>query len=267
MIHWNVAPEIFTVGSFGLRWYSVLFAAAFLWAHSIVRRCFEREKLTLADLDRVLVVSMVGTVIGARLGHCLFYEPEIYLSDPLRILKVWEGGLASHGGTVGIILGYFYLVKKYKKFTFRWILDRCAIGVAAGASLIRLGNFFNSEIIGNPTSLPWAVIFERVDLEARHPAQLYESLVYLNLYFLLKALYGRTRFREWPGFIFGLEMVIIYGSRILIEKVKVNQAAFEEGLVLNMGQMLSIPFVIAGLLLIWCGRKFRYKSPAEISPI
>jgi prolipoprotein diacylglyceryl transferase len=202
---------------------------------------------------------VAGTTIGARLGHCLFYAPGYYLARPLEILKIWEGGLASHGGTAGVIIALWMFSRKNPEFTFMWLLDRVSVPVALVACFIRFGNLMNSEILGRPTDLPWAVIFEKVDQLPRHPAQVYESLTYLALFIVTMTIYRKSKTPPAPGLLFGISMVWIFGSRIGWEFLKENQEAFEAGMLLNMGQLLSIPFVILGIYLM---KRARSQSPA-----
>lgn len=249
--HWKASPEILTIGPFQLRWYSLLFAAGFFIGFYLMRSIYRQEKRPEKDLDTLLWYVLIGTIVGARLGHCLFYEPEYYLSHPLAILKVWEGGLASHGGTIGVILALYLYARRHPDQPFLWLADRLAIPTALTATLIRIGNFFNSEIYGHITTVPWAVVFERVDPHPRHPTQLYEALAYLPLFFVLWGLYRKGAYTRWkPGQPLGLFLVWVFGARLLIELVKEPQEAFDLGLPLNMGQLLSLPFVALGLYLL-----------------
>lgn len=245
-IFWNVSPEIMKLGPFSLRWYGLLFASGFVLGYLILTKIYKLEKKPLADLEQLSIYVILGTVIGARLGHCLFYDPVYYLSHPIEIIKVWEGGLASHGAAIGILISIYLITKKQKDKTMLWILDRLVIVVALGGALIRLGNLFNSEIIGRPADVPWAFIFARVDEIPRHPAQLYESFFYLITFVVLYFTYMKTNKKSLPGYLFGLALVMIFGFRFFVEFIKENQSPFEQGMILDMGQLLSIPFVIAG---------------------
>lgn len=245
-IYWNVSPEIAKLGPFTLRWYGLLFALAFVFGYLILTKIYKLEKKSAADLEQLSIYVILGTVIGARLGHCLFYDPVYYLSHPIEILKVWEGGLASHGAAIGILISIYLITKKQKDKTMLWILDRLVIVVALGGALIRLGNLFNSEIIGKPADLPWSFIFARVDDVPRHPAQLYESIFYLITFGILYFTYLKTQKKFKQGYLFGFAIVLIFGFRFFVEFLKENQSAFEKGMILDMGQILSIPFVIAG---------------------
>jgi len=250
-IFWNVSPEIVKLGPISLRWYGLLFALGFVFGYIIMTKFYKLEKKPQADLEQLSIYVILGTVIGARLGHCLFYDPVYYLSNPLEMIKVWEGGLASHGAAIGIPFSIYLLTKKQKDKTILWILDRLVIVVALAAVLIRLGNLFNSEIIGKATEVPWAFIFARVDDVPRHPAQLYEAIFYLISFVILYFTYMKTQRKSKQGFIFGLFLVLIFGFRFFVEFLKVEQSAFEKGMILDMGQLLSIPFVLGGFYLIF----------------
>ncbi len=209
----------------------------------------KREGKPLDKLDNCLFYVMGGTLLGARLGHCLFYEPGYYLSHPIEILMVWRGGLASHGGALGVLLALWIFSRKNREFSFSWLLDHLAVPLALIAALIRIGNLFNSEILGRPADVPWAFVFERVDQVPRHPAQLYESLAYFAL-FGINLLFYKIGMHRRPGFIFGFSMIWIFAARMILELLKENQEAFEAGMILNMGQILSIPFVLLGVFLV-----------------
>jgi prolipoprotein diacylglyceryl transferase len=207
---------------------------------------------------------ILGTVIGARLGHCLFYSPGYYLSNPLEILMVWKGGLASHGATIGILIA-LYLYTKKKKENILWLLDRIVIVTAIGGASVRFGNLFNSEIIGKATDVPWAFIFTSVDDIPRHPAQLYESIAYIILFFILLFLYIKKWKQLNRGFLFGLFLILLFSSRFFIEFYKENQSGFEAGMLLNMGQVLSIPFIITGVIFIFRSLKSKAESQSTKS--
>lgn len=255
-ITWNVDPELLHLGPISVRWYGLLFALAFIVGYKIFEWVFKRENRPQEDLEQLAVYMIFGTVIGARLGHCLFYNPEYYLSHPIEILEVWKGGLASHGAAIGILIALYLYVKK-KKESFLWLLDRIVIVVALGGSFIRLGNLFNSEIIGKPANVPWAFVFTRVDNLPRHPSQLYESIAYFLIFVVLFYLY-KNKYKELAkGYLFGLFLVLVFAFRFFVEFLKEVQEPFEAGLVLDMGQILSIPFVLAGLYLIWRAVKIK----------
>jgi prolipoprotein diacylglyceryl transferase len=249
-IVWNVDPEIIRFGDFAIRWYGVLFALGFVLGYIIMGKIFKIENIPLKVLDTLTTYMVVGTVIGARLGHCLFYQPEYYLSHPLEILKVWEGGLASHGAAIGILVALYFLSKKMKK-SYLWILDRVVIVVALAGLCIRTGNLMNSEIYGNETSLPWGFIFERAnETVPKHPTQIYEGLSYLLIFFLLYYIYRRNTTKLKQGYIFGLFLILLFGMRFIIEFIKEPQVGFEANMVLNLGQLLSIPFILAGIVIM-----------------
>jgi prolipoprotein diacylglyceryl transferase len=245
-IWWTVSPEIFSIGPISIRWYGLLFALAFVFGYMIMQHIYKLENKSIEDLDKLSIHIILGTVIGARLGHCFFYEPEYYLLKPLEIIKVWQGGLASHGAAIGILISLYIFSKKVKGQNTLWILDRLVIVIALGGALIRLGNLFNSEIFGKPTGVWWAFIFVRVDEVPRHPTQIYESLFYFISSLILYFRYRKEKSNLKLGLNFGLFLILIFGFRIFIEIFKENQSAFEANLPLNMGQLLSIPFVILG---------------------
>lgn len=249
-IVWDVDPEIFHLGSLTIRWYGLLFALGFVFGYIIMGDMFKREKIAPKLLDSITTYMVLGTVIGARLGHCLFYEPEYYLSNPFRILKVWEGGLASHGAAIGILIALYFFTKKANK-SYLWTLDRIVIVVALAGFFIRMGNLMNSEIYGDVTDLPWGFIFVRWgETLPKHPTQIYEGLSYLLLFVLIYSLYLKKGTKLNNGLIFGIFLIILFSSRFLIEFIKEPQVGFEEGMALNMGQILSIPFIIAGIGLL-----------------
>jgi phosphatidylglycerol:prolipoprotein diacylglycerol transferase len=226
-------------------------------------------------MDQLLIYIAVGTVIGARLGHCFFYEPDYFLENPLEILKIWKGGLASHGAAFGILLSLWLYVRKYK-LSFLWMIDRIVIVVALGGAFIRLGNLFNSEIYGLPTELPWGFEFVRDRLYdsntgellptvACHPTQLYEALSYIAIFTVLFIFYRKMHMKVRDGKIFGVFMILLFSARFLIEYVKNDQVAFEAGMQFNMGQLLSLPFILAGVFMIfWTAKRPRYFSQEPI---
>lgn len=344
-IVWNADPEIFSVGSLSLRWYGLLFALGFVIGYILFQNFFKREGISFEYLDKLLVYMAVGTVVGARLGHCLFYDPKYYLSNPFEILKVWEGGLASHGAAIGILLALWLFVRKYK-FSYIWLLDRIVIPVALAGAFIRTGNLMNSEIYGVATksasgfiyvhdltrqleklkavnnityrvlndsltdgkALPMevqitlgpqlrdsssAALFAELRLKEylannplveetdfyylpeqdfkyrieknpkgryvvtanflgvpKYPTQIFEALSYLFIFLVLYGLYLRFGTGLYKGLLFGLFLLLVFSARFLIEFIKEFQSAFEANLPLNMGQLLSIPFIIAGIYFI-----------------
>ncbi|MEW8506537.1 MAG: prolipoprotein diacylglyceryl transferase [Candidatus Thiodiazotropha sp.] len=249
-ITWNADPTLISFAGIDIRWYGALFAIAYLLGYQLIHWIYQREGRNTQSLERLSLYLVIGTVIGARLGHCLFYDPGYYLSHPLKILAVWEGGLASHGGGAGILLA-LYLYKRQLGESYLWLLDRLAIPTALAGVFIRLGNLFNSEIYGEVTSLPWAIVFERVDKLPRHPAQLYEAVAYAIIFLLLLILYRRDERPKTPGFLFAVFLLTLFSARFGIEFVKQKQAAYATELWLNTGQLLSIPFILAGAVLLY----------------
>ena len=249
-IEWSVSPEIFHLGPVSVRWYGFLFAMAFVAGYFIMTWVFKKEGRPRTDLEQLSVYMIFGTVIGARLGHCLFYNPEYYLSNPIEILKVWEGGLASHGAAIGILTAIYLFSSKKRNYPMIWTLDRIVIVVALSGTFIRLGNLFNSEIIGKPTDVSWGFIFTAVDDIPRHPAQLYESIAYFIIFLILLFIYYKGIEKKKSGLLFGIFLVLVFTFRFFVEFLKENQSGFEEAMTLNMGQLLSIPFVIAGIIFI-----------------
>ena len=254
-LHWNLSPELFRLGPLAVRWYGLLFMGAFMLGFWLMNRVYLREQRKQEDLDRLLIVTMAGTVIGARLGHCVLYDPAWYLASPLQILKVWQGGLASHGAAVGIVLSTWIFSRSRPDQTLLWLLDRLVVVIALAGMLIRMGNFFNSEIVGIPTTVPWAVVFERVDALPRHPVQLYESICYGLIFVLLYGLLERHWKRMVPGQLLGLFLVLVFGVRFVLEFFKTSQTDFSMPGPLSMGQWLSIPAVAIGLWLIQRARR------------
>jgi len=250
-IVWNVSPEIFSIGGISVRWYGLFFALSFYLGYLIMAKIFSKENMSQKSLDQLAMYMIISTVIGARLGHCLFYEPGYYLADPVKILKVWEGGLASHGAAIGIIVALIlFSIRQHKPVL--WILDRIVIVVALAGMFIRMGNLMNSEIYGIQTSLPWGFIFVRNgETVAKHPTQIYEALVCLILFLLLLYLYFRKPLAQKNGFLFSLFLIILFTSRFLIEFIKEPQVPFEEHMALNLGQWLSLPFIIGGVAILF----------------
>ena len=247
---WNVSPEIFRIGPFGLRWYGVLFALGFVIGYLVLLRIYRHERRPEENLSSLFLYIFFGTLIGARLGHVLFYQPDYYLVRPWEILMIWQGGLASHGGFAGVLIALYLYWRKYRDMSFLELGDRLAIAVAPAAAFIRVGNFFNSEILGVPTNLPWAVVFLRVDNIPRHPAMLYEAAAYLVLFCALYVAYWKSSLAQFPGRILGITLAAAFLARFLIEFVKEEQVPFEQALLFNMGQLLSIPFIIIGVALV-----------------
>jgi prolipoprotein diacylglyceryl transferase len=227
----------------------------------LFERFVKKESLPEGYLDSLTIYVAIGTIVGARLGHCLFYEPAYYLANPIEILKIWRGGLASHGAAIGIITALYLFSRKTKRPTI-YILDRIVIPVALAGVLIRLGNLMNSEIYGVETSLPWGFKFVRdfpvgtpiEHIPAMHPTQIYEALAYLAGFIILYLIYKKSDAKPRPGLLFGIFLIITFGTRILIEFIKQPQVGFEVNMALNMGQWLSIPLVITGLVFLFAYR-------------
>lgn len=270
-ITWNVDPVAFSLGPVQVRWYGICWALGFLFGYLLMNKVYKKEKMPEGSLDMLLIYMLIFTVIGARLGHCLFYEPQYYLSHPIEILKVWEGGLASHGGAIGILIGLWLYVRRFnrrtekkkgekERITYLWILDRIVIPVCLVGAFIRLGNVFNSEIYGTPTTLPWGFVFVRGneqflgangELLPCHPTGLYEAFFCIvAMLLLLWMFFKRDIGDRRPGLMFGTFLVIVFGSRIGIEFLKNVQVAFEKNMTFDMGQWLSVPFVVVGIVMI-----------------
>lgn len=250
-IHWNVNPEIFHVGPLSVRWYGLLFATGFLIGYYIGEYMLKSEKVKQKWIESLFFYIIIATVVGARLGHVFFYGWDFYSQHPSEIIKVWHGGLASHGGAIGILLAMFLHSKFVTKRTMLWTLDRIVVPTALVAAFIRTGNLMNSEIYGIQTSLPWGFIFERNgETVAKHPTQIYEALAYLVSFGVLMLLYWKTSAKNRAGLLLGAFFVLIFTARFFIEFIKEDQEAFEAGMMLNMGQWLSIPFVLVGIFLI-----------------
>lgn len=267
---WNWNPTLVMLGDIDIRWYGLMWAVAILAAERVCHFTFKHEGLPPRTVESGFMWIVLGTFIGARVGHCLFYEPEVYIPEPWRIITdIRDGGMASHGATIGIILGIFFFVRR-NYLPFIWGLDRIAIVAPLSGAIIRLGNLFNSEIVGYPTDSPLGFKFiyhdarrawmeysgnvpqEIIDMiPARHPAQLYEALCYFLTFGILMWLYWRKDLgRRRPGLLFGVAMIGIFLTRFFIEFLKERQVDFEMGMALDMGQLLSLPFIIIGIFMI-----------------
>ena len=266
-INWSVDPELFSLGPLSIRWYSLLFISGFILGWFIFKWFFKREGISKKLLDPLLYTLLIGTIVGARLGHCLFYQPEYYLTSEhfAEIFMPWKGGLASHGGTIALVLAMWWFARYYGRkndFDFLWILDHLCIAVCFAGAFIRIGNLFNSEIYGDVTTMPWGFVFEnRGETMPKHPTQLYEALSYAILGIVLLLLYKNRTKGLYRGSYIGIFFIVLFGMRFIIEFIKENQVDFESTMALNMGQWLSIPFILIGVgLLIYSYRK---KLPVE----
>lgn len=259
MIVWDVDPEIFRVGPVAIRYYSLGFVLAFILGEKYVFSITSKKyNWSSKEMSSYLTYLIGGTFIGARLGHVLFYQPEYYLSNPLEIVQVWKGGLASHGGYIGVLIAVWLYIKKFKNITYLQSMDIVVAPCLFAGSLIRLGNLMNSEIIGHKTDVAWAFIFKRVDLIPRHPSQIYEFLGYFSISVFLWFLYKKYGDTWKSGRILGFAMWVSFLFRAFVETFKENQVMFENDMAFNMGQLLSIPFIIVGLIMAFdIGKKLK----------
>ena len=246
---WNMDPVLVSFMGLTVHWYGVLFASAIAAGFQVMKRIYTKEGLDVESLDNLLIYCVIGIIVGARLAHVLFYDPAFYFAHPMKILAIWEGGLASHGGGLGAILALYYYKRKVK-LPFLFLLDRLAIATAIFGFFVRMANFANSEILGVPSDKPWAIIFERIDMLPRHPAQLYEAIAYLAIFITLWIIYQSTQMKQKQGAIFGLFLVLVFSARFAIEFVKVKQAAYAQDWTMSAGQMLSVPFLVVGVILL-----------------
>lgn len=275
-ILWNPDDTALRIGSFAMHWYSLCWLIGLVLAYLIVRKLYKEQKIKEELFDPLFLYCFIGILVGARLGHCLFYQPDVYLSSWQHFVEMilpiefngngdWHftgyRGLASHGGTFGLMLALWLYVKKTKLNIWR-VLDNIAIATPATAFFIRIGNLMNSEIIGKPTDVPWAFIFEQVDMLPRHPGQLYEALAYAVLMFIGWTIYRRRPQRVGTGYFFGLCLTYIFTARFLIEFTKEIQEPFEAALPINMGQILSLPFIAIGIACM-VGGKWMKRLGAE----
>ena len=268
VVHWSVNPVLFHIGSLEIRWYSLLFVAGFILGWYLFKWFFKREGIKEQLLDPLLYTLLIATIVGARLGHCCFYQPDYYFGSWQgfwEIFMPWKGGLASHGGAIALLLAMWWFAHRYgpkNDFDYLWLMDRLCITVAFAGCFIRLGNLFNSEIYGDVTGLPWGFVFElRGETLPKHPTQIYESLTYLILGLVMVWIYDKKLDKVHRGFFFGFFLLGCFGMRFLIEFIKEPQVGFEEAMTLNMGQLLSIPFILAGIaMLVYAEKK---KIPAR----
>ncbi len=261
VVNWDIDPEIFWItDTFPLKYYGLMWVLGLSIGYYIVKLIYLKEKVSIEKLDRLVTYVFLGAFLGARLGHCLFYEAEYYLSNPLEILlpfHISDGtfqfigfqGLASHGGGIGTLVGItIYAIRE--KISLLWILDRVSISVPVLGVFIRIGNLMNSEIYGKPTNGNWGFVFQRDDLIPRHPTQIYEAISYLLIFGLLVLLYNSEKIRNSKGILLGALFITLFSARFIIEFFKENQVPFEDAMLLNMGQILSIPYILFGLFII-----------------
>lgn len=254
-IIWNADPVLLSFGPLQVRWYGLAFAIGFFIGYKIMEKMFKHEGAPEKWLGILLAYLVIGTIVGARLGHVFFYQWDYYSQHPIEIFKIWEGGLASHGGTIALIIAMFIFSWAVAKKPASWIFDKVVIPIALVGGLIRLGNLMNSEIYGDETSLPWGFVFVRAgEVVPKHPTAIYEALCYFALFVLLMWLYWKKNSEERPWLITGIFFIGIFLSRFIIEYVKEVQVNWEHEMVsqygINMGQALSIPFILVGIILV-----------------
>lgn len=258
-ITWTVDPILFHLGSIKVAWYSIFFGVSLIIiGYAIVEKMWQHEQLPERWLNYLFLYTILGTIVGARLGHCLFYDPQYYLANPLEILQTWKGGLASHGGVIGIIICIYFYSKKVTHKSMLWTFDRLVVPTGLVAGMIRLGNLMNHEIYGHPTDLPWGFRFitnipqwqagaDPIFSLPSHPTQIYEALAYFAIFGICMYLYWKRDIEKRTGLLFGIFMIWVFTFRFFVEFVKNPQESFEYGMTLNMGQLLSIPFILVGI--------------------
>lgn len=262
IVHWNFDPIAFTLGPIPIHWYGICWAGAFLQAEYLVRHKFKTMGRSDVDVATLTMFTLFGTVIGARLAHVLFYDPAYYLSHPFKIVALWEGGLASHGGAIGFVLALAWAKRRYAKgVPLMTLLDAAALPAAIGGAIVRVANFLNSEIVGIPTNAAWGVVFEQIDGQPRYPVQLFEAAAYLIIAGGLW-LYDQRHdeLRQRPGRLAGIFFMAVFSARALIEVWKTPQAVYESGAMGTVGQWLSLPFVLLGIYLYWHAGRCRMRA-------
>ena len=249
-VTWDVDPVLLRIGSFEIMWYGLCWVAALGIGVLYFSNFIKREKLN-PNLESIFWWGAIATVVGARLGHCLFYDPVYYFTHPIEFLYFREGGMASHGAAVGLLVGLWGFSRRHK-LPYIWSLDRVMIPVTVGGAIVRFGNLINSEIYGHATDLPWGFLFVRTgEVVPKHPTQIYEALCYLLTFAVLLFLYYKKDMgRKRPGLLFGVGLIGVFLSRFLLEFIKNPQVAAETTMLLNIGQLLSIPFILAGILMV-----------------
>lgn len=277
-ITWDVSPIIFSIGSLSIRWYGVLFAFAFVIAYLLLKKMFEKENVPIYFLDKMTVYMFVGLLVGLRLGHCLFYEFSYYINNPvemfLPIKNTADGwkfigyqGLASHGGAIGLLIATFFFCRN-TKLPYLWVIDRLVIIIGFAGAAVRLGNLMNSEIYGVATSLPWGFIFvQDGQTLPMHPTQIYEALSYIALGTFLYLYFMKKKTPPRQGFIFGIFLIVLFVARFLIEFLKNTQVDFEKSMTLNMGQWLSVPFIIAGIIILFLSTRYQLGGKLNLSKL
>jgi prolipoprotein diacylglyceryl transferase len=277
-IVWNADPELFNIGSLSIRWYGVLFALAFVISYLLLKRIFKKENVSIYFLDKLTIYIFVGLLVGLRLGHCLFYEFSYYIAHPIEMIfpikETAEGwkfigyqGLASHGGAIGILIAVFFYCKS-TKLPYLWVIDRLVIAICFAGAAVRLGNLMNSEIYGVATTLPWGFIFVRDGQTIpAHPTQIYEALSYILLGICLYYYFMKRKTAPRQGFIFGIFLIGLFTARFLIEFLKNSQEEWEDAMTLNMGQWLSVPFIITGIIVLILSMKYQLGNKLDLTKL
>ncbi|MCK9164108.1 MAG: prolipoprotein diacylglyceryl transferase [Bacteroidales bacterium] len=277
-IVWDVSPVIFNIGSLSIRWYGVLFALAFVISYLLLKKMFEKENVPVYFLDKMTIYMFVGLLAGLRLGHCLFYEFSYYINNPIEMLLPikntadgWKfigyQGLASHGGAIGLLIATFFFCRN-TKLPYLWVIDRLVIIVGFAGAAVRFGNLMNSEIYGVATNLPWGFIFVRdYQTMPMHPTQIYEALSYIALGSSLYLYFMKMKTPPRQGFIFGIFLIVLFVARFLIEFIKMSQEAWEDTMTLNMGQWLSVPFIVTGIVILFLSTKYQLGSKLDLSKL
>lgn len=275
---WDVSPVIFNIGSISIRWYGVLFALAFVISYLLLKKMFEKENVSVYFLDKMTIYMFIGLLAGLRLGHCLFYEFSYYINNPIEMLlpikNTTEGwkfigyqGLASHGGAIGLLVATFFFCRN-TKLPYLWVIDRLVIIVGFAGAAVRIGNLMNSEIYGFATNLPWGFIFVRDGQTVpMHPTQIYEALSYIALGTFLFFYFMKKKTPPRQGFIFGIFLIVLFVARFFIEFLKNSQESWEDSMTLNMGQWLSVPFIIAGIIILFLSFKYQLGNKLDISKL
>lgn len=277
-IVWDVSPVIFNVGSLSIRWYGVLFALAFVISYLLLKKVFQKENVSIYFLDKMTIYMFVGLLAGLRLGHCLFYEFSYYINHPVEMLlpikETGDGwkfigyqGLASHGGAIGLLVATFFFCRN-TKLPYLWVIDRLVIIVGFAGAAVRIGNLMNSEIYGVATSLPWGFIFVRDGQTLpMHPTQIYEALSYIALSTFLYLYFMKKKTPPRQGFIFGIFLIVLFVARFLIEFLKNSQESWEDAMTFNMGQWLSVPFIITGIVMLILSLKYQLGRKLDLSKL